>query len=1337
MHLLAAAATDTDPSSTMAAVWALIFALVAARRARGMREPGANRKGYVAGLLLYGTWIATTVGYALTTARLLVPSMLLYAAAFVGIVLGVFLAISALLEIRAEPLRYTSGKGQAIRALVSAAVFAACFSAGAYSGFRKSRGDDLGPVANAAPRAPIERPELNFRIKPLPRPWVEMDAKRINRDATLAFARARPELYFMVIAEKLGAVEITPEALLESWRVRLESLSANVSFVAPRPIEVNGLKGLRAGATLTLGTLEFAYVSTALVHNGFVYQLLAWSAARDEGHLNRQADVLFATFELIDASRTAEQPRSAARAFSSKDYGYAVDLGGLPWTEWRTMGERVPRAEFGALCGEKAGMAIEPVPFLGHKPPPADADAALLALMDFDGDKPLQRAPIARGDWRGFESVYERAVDAKTYRYRVWSLVSADAGLLAAEWHEASAPAGICTGALEKIALGRPGAIARDAVPRPLAAAHFFNEMGLVAFRDGRLAQAREAFEEAHALGPQEPVYVKNAVGTMRRQGNKQAALEWLARELKGARCSSALRATQASLLADLGKTPEALATWTSLFGCGYLDDDAFAEYARFLESHGKGELAAKEAASYAARNDSVAVALLRAELLSRKGERDKGIALLEERQKQKGFDSGIAFRLAELALDAERPAEAVRVCEELASRGFASKDTRVLQARAEYRLKWYARAKGSLELALKSDPSDADAQRFLDHVSAMLGEGKNSAVKDPIDPVPLPAALSAGATEPADRGHSAAYAFRATAVSFVRGKELRTTEYRRVRVLDETGVSRFSTFEFRFDPLSEALFVNKLEVKDPSGAIVTASASEAYLSDEASSELATQRRTLFVPVPGLRPGSTIELVLTRRDLLPPDEMEFSEHQLSIPYPVGRSVLFVRGDVAKIESRTTPGLSPRQLPEGVAWVMESPPVYRWEPLQPPADDFLPTVWLGDASGSWEAVGKEYLGSIAKVLVPDPAVRDSAKKLERTPAALARFVQKELTYKAIEFGRGARIPRPPGDVLRRRYGDCKDHAVLLAQLLGTAGVQARLALVRTGGPLRRELPSLDQFDHMVVYLPQQDLFVDATDKSADLLRGVTPGIAGKDALVLDPRGARVVRIPDQPDDGGEMSLSRAAHLVAGADLEVSETATYRGNEAAVMRAYFDDIEPKARVSALQRRLSGSGRDVEVLSLDVRELREPQKPLEVQVKYVQRGAFHAVGRQLVGKLPALLERGRLEIEADARETPFQFRLPLRIHSTVSLELPSGYSPAQPLAARASEDARFAGWRVAPQESSAARQLRASFDYGRKRGRHASSEYADLRRDTEAALGALEQEVVLQPVALGRSD
>ena len=185
----------------------------------------------------------------------------------------------------------------------------------------------------------------------------------------------------------------------------------------------------------------------------------------------------------------------------------------------------------------------------------------------------------------------------------------------------------------------------------------------------------------------------------------------------------------------------------------------------------------------------------------------------------------------------------------------------------------------------------------------------------------------------------------------------------------------------------------------------------------------------------------------------------------------------------------------------------------------------------------------------------------------------------------------------------------------------------------------------------------------------------------------------------------------------------------------MRAYFDEIEPKARAVALQRKLSVNGHAVEVLSLDVRELREPQKPLSVQVKYVEHRAFHAVGGQLVGRIPALLERGRIEVERDERETPFEFDIPLTIHSAISLQLPSGYAPAKPLSRRVSPDGPFAAWKMTPDDAASPRALSARFEYGRKRGRHDAKEFAELRRDTEAALGALEQEVVLQPLALGQ--
>jgi len=135
----------------------------------------------------------------------------------------------------------------------------------------------------------------------------------------------------------------------------------------------------------------------------------------------------------------------------------------------------------------------------------------------------------------------------------------------------------------------------------------------------------------------------------------------------------------------------------------------------------------------------------------------------------------------------------------------------------------------------------------------------------------------------------------------------------------------------------------------------------------------------------------------------------------------------------------------------------------------------------------EAVGRDYLRAVDKLLVPDKAVREAARKLERAPSTLARFVQQEVTYKAIEFGRGARIPRAPHEVLRHRYGDCKDHALLLYHLLRNAGTEARLApgAHRQPGPAGASLARPVRPHGRV---PARDgSFVDATNKSADLSR----------------------------------------------------------------------------------------------------------------------------------------------------------------------------------------------------------------------------------------------------------
>lgn len=90
------------------------------------------------------------------------------------------------------------------------------------------------------------------------------------------------------------------------------------------------------------------------------------------------------------------------------------------------------------------------------------------------------------------------------------------------------------------------------------------------------------------------------------------------------------------------------------------------------------------------------------------------------------------------------------------------------------------------------------------------------------------------------------------------------------------------------------------------------------------------------------------------------------------------------------------------------------------------------------------------------------------KEERVEAALS-FVQDEIRYFGVELGEGSHRPNPPGLVLQRRFGDCKDKAVLLCALLGRLGISARPVLVNTWlrGHIMDELPSALAFNHVIV------------------------------------------------------------------------------------------------------------------------------------------------------------------------------------------------------------------------------------------------------------------------------
>lgn len=226
------------------------------------------------------------------------------------------------------------------------------------------------------------------------------------------------------------------------------------------------------------------------------------------------------------------------------------------------------------------------------------------------------------------------------------------------------------------------------------------------------------------------------------------------------------------------------------------------------------------------------------------------------------------------------------------------------------------------------------------------------------------------------------------------------------------------------------------------------------------------------------------------------------------------------------------------------------------------------------------------------------------------------------------------------------------------MLRALGIDAHLALIRSSGPFMPELPSLDQFDHMIVYVPSRNAFIDATDKWGDLTLGVPWGLEGKTALVLDPKSPRLVTIPPPRNDSGQIQIQRTARLDNQTDLIIHESDRFTGLYAAEMRSLLLASEPLDRVQTLEHVLKDCGLSCRVRQFHADGIDAPDQPLVLEIDYVAQRSFRILNGQIVGAVPCPIERYFFAPPAtDRRETPWKIRYGLSIQTLSILELTPG--------------------------------------------------------------------------------
>lgn len=329
---------------------------------------------------------------------------------------------------------------------------------------------------------------------------------------------------------------------------------------------------------------------------------------------------------------------------------------------------------------------------------------------------------------------------------------------------------------------------------------------------------------------------------------------------------------------------------------------------------------------------------------------------------------------------------------------------------------------------------------------------------------------------------------------------------------------------------------------------------------------------------------------------------EIGKHYFSMRYAPGRAMKWKSSaeSLAPVVSRR---MVNREEEVELVWQGENVVTLEPEEGTPLSEILYPWIQFSDCP-DWQTVAR----AVAEAWPGDVQGDGLKKMLEEIKTASTellgqvnhaiKVIQDGFRYLSVNVELGGCIPADPETVIRRRYGDCKDLALLLSRLLRGLGVSARPVLVHTG--LRNFISKLlpaPSFNHVVVELEigQERRWIDATMKfqgGSALNRHVSDFGCG---LPVDASATELMSVPKASLPTGSYELKDSFLLdTAGNPSYLGVQVTAKGIYAELLRGDFETVGAvavsKNRLQACANRFYRATRAGEMQWRDDREKNE---------------------------------------------------------------------------------------------------------------------------------------------------
>lgn len=321
------------------------------------------------------------------------------------------------------------------------------------------------------------------------------------------------------------------------------------------------------------------------------------------------------------------------------------------------------------------------------------------------------------------------------------------------------------------------------------------------------------------------------------------------------------------------------------------------------------------------------------------------------------------------------------------------------------------------------------------------------------------------------------------------------TSEYE-ILIKTKAGVDNFSQVRLSYSEKMETLEVLAAYTLTSDGTRHDVPADKIYTQESyssASAAMYADRKVKVIVFPNLSPGTRLVYRVRQAQNIPFFPGYFNLWENLSP--------FTQYDDARITLVAPKGLPMRLYTRGVQGSdrpkMEGDTA-RWSwsysrktPLQnqnwtAAGWEYGPTI-MASTYADFSQMGRAYQLKGAEAAKVTPKIQARADDITRgidgrreQAKAIYEWVAKNIRYVAVYLGNGGLEPNAADSILDNRYGDCKDHTVILDALLAAKGIASTPVLIGAGGgPTLPKIAVLGRFNHAINYVPEFDLYLDST------------------------------------------------------------------------------------------------------------------------------------------------------------------------------------------------------------------------------------------------------------------